>query len=146
MFNRQKSNPADSVSSSAYSLSESGIDSVRQSRGSGSISSTLQSTQKPAVISEEFTIRGDIESEGTLHVEGKIIGTVKAAAVNVSKTGCIEGDVACQNLTVKGRIEGNISCDELSLSETADIRGTLTYKFINVGRGARIACEMTLAG
>lgn len=146
MFNRPKSNPADTASSSASTSSESVTDRVRQSRSSGSITSTLESAHKPAIISEEFTIRGDIESDGTLHVEGKVIGTVKAAAVNVSKTGSIEGDVNCQHLTVKGRIEGNIVCEELSLSATADIRGTSVYRFINVDRGARIACEMKLTG
>lgn len=144
MFNRQKSNSAESATTISSPTGEFQTESVKRSNMVGGLGESLASQLKPAVISEEFTIKGDIESEGTLHVEGTIIGTVRAATVNISKTGCVKGDVKCQNLTVKGQVEGDIVCDELNLSETAQVSGTLHYKFISVGRGARIACEMTI--
>lgn len=147
MFNKPKMKPADA-----------GVDALVDTTGevprslfqkatqppSSAPATMLDASHKPAVISEEFTIRGDIESEGTLHVEGHIVGTVRAAAVNVSRTGRIEGDIFCHSLNLKGHIKGNVSCDEVSLTDTAELVGTLKYRFISVGKGAQINCEMTL--
>lgn len=150
MFNKPKSKPADLPMVPMEQVEDLSSETPRGlfakiTQPSNPSAGVLDSSHKPAVISEEFVIRGDIESEGTLHVEGKIIGTVLATAVNVSKTGYVEGDIICQSLNLKGHIQGNVSCDEVSLSETAHITGTLKYRFISVGKGAQITCEMTLA-
>ena len=104
----------------------------------------LSQAQKPAIVSEQFTIRGDIDSDGTLHVEGHVIGVVKANTIHISATGRIEGDVICENLTVKGQVDGKVVCQELTIAATARLQGQVTYAFITVGSGARVQCEMTI--
>jgi cytoskeletal protein CcmA (bactofilin family) len=104
----------------------------------------LSATQKPAIVSEQFTIRGDIDSDGTLHVEGRVIGVVKAHTIHISATGHIEGDVACDNLTIKGQVDGKITCQELTIAASARVKGQVDYRFITIGSGARVACEMSM--
>jgi cytoskeletal protein CcmA (bactofilin family) len=104
----------------------------------------LAATQKPAIVSEQFTIRGDIDSDGTLHVEGRVIGVVKANTIHISATGHIEGDVVCDSLTVKGQVDGTVNCQELTIAGTARLQGKVSYSFITVGSGARVNCEMTI--
>jgi cytoskeletal protein CcmA (bactofilin family) len=99
---------------------------------------------KPSIISEDFTIRGDIESEGTLHVEGRIIGLVKAHTIHISGSGQIEGDVVCQNISVKGKISGTVVCSELTLASSAIVKGSVSYRSITVGRGARLECDVVI--
>lgn len=99
---------------------------------------------KPSIISEDFTIRGDIESEGTLHVEGRIIGLVKAQTIHISGSGQIEGDVVCQNISVKGKITGTVVCSELTLASSAVVKGSVSYRSITVGRGARLECDVVI--
>ena len=149
MFNKPKTKLADTGTDAMVDTIEAAPRNLFQKATQPPVSGPgriLDASHKPAVISEEFTIRGDIESEGTLHVEGQIIGTVRAAAVNVSKSGCVEGDIFCQSLNLKGRIKGNVSCDEVSLTDSAELTGTLKYRHISVGKGAQINCEMTLVG
>jgi cytoskeletal protein CcmA (bactofilin family) len=99
---------------------------------------------KPSIISEDFTIRGDIESEGTLHVEGRIIGLVKAHTIHISGSGQIEGDVVCQNISVKGKITGTVVCSELTLATSSIVKGSVSYRSITVGRGARLECDVVI--
>jgi len=145
MFNRQKSNSAETheKAPSEAPSEQSRHSSAKQLLPRGS-EGLLGSSHRPTVVSEEFTIRGDLESEGTLHVEGKVVGTVRASTIHVSRSGQIEGDIFCQYLNIKGSIKGNVSCDEISLSESAVLTGALKYRRISIGKGAQIACEMTL--
>lgn len=104
----------------------------------------LSQADKPAIVSEQFTIRGDIDSEGTLHVEGHVIGIVRAHTIHISATGHIEGDVICEILNVKGAVDGSIVCQELAMASTARIKGKVCYQLITVGAGARLDGEMTI--
>ncbi len=103
---------------------------------------SLSSSQKPSVVSEGFLIRGDIESEGILHVEGSVIGTLKADDVNVGAAGLVEGTLNCKNLSVKGRLSGSVVCDELIVAPSAQIQGEISYVSLTIGSGATIECEM----
>lgn len=104
---------------------------------------SLVSDQKPSVVSEGFVMRGDIDSAGILHVEGSVIGTLKADDVNVGMAGSVDGTVACKNLSVKGQISGSIVCDELVVAPSAKIKGEISYLSLTIGSGATIECEMT---
>jgi len=53
-------------------------------------------THKPTVISEGFSLTGDIVSDGILHIEGRTSGTIKASSVNVGPRGQVEGNVSCK--------------------------------------------------
>ncbi len=104
----------------------------------------LSQSHKPAIVSEQFTVRGDIDSDGTLHVEGHVIGVVKAHTIHVSATGRIDGDIVCESLAVKGQVEGTIACQDLTVAATARLQGQVSYAFITVGAGARLDCELTI--
>jgi cytoskeletal protein CcmA (bactofilin family) len=99
---------------------------------------------KPAVISEAFTILGDVIGTGVLHVEGKVVGNVRTDSVSISTTGRVEGAIECGSLQVKGHLHGACNCDELSVATGASVSGKLKYKSIAVSRGARIEGDMNL--
>jgi len=99
---------------------------------------------KPAVISEAFTIHGDVVGTGVLHVEGKVVGNVRTDSVAISSTGRVDGAVECGSLQVKGQLHGGCQCDELTVAPGASVSGKLRYKSIAVSRGARIEGELNL--
>jgi cytoskeletal protein CcmA (bactofilin family) len=161
MFNKLKGNPTPETSSVAQqppstpnmntpTIPNANTDDAtpvtrqQASRPSGPLPGVVNNAVKPSIISEDFTIRGDIESEGTLHVEGRVIGLVKANTIHISSTGQIEGDVVCQNLSVKGKVTGTVVCSELALASSARVKGHLSYRSITVGRGARIECDVVI--
>ncbi|MBM3380001.1 MAG: polymer-forming cytoskeletal protein [Betaproteobacteria bacterium] len=99
---------------------------------------------KPAVISEAFTILGDVVGTGVLHVEGKVVGNVRTDSVSISTTGRVEGAIECGSLQVKGQLHGACNCDELTVATGASVSGKLKYKSIAVSRGAKIEGDMNL--
>lgn len=98
----------------------------------------LLERNKPSVISEGFSLVGDITADGALHVEGQVRGTVKTNVVNIGQNGSVEGKVSCRSLQIKGTFLGEADCDELLIAGKARVTGRVTYKTLSVQRGAEI--------
>ena len=93
------------------------------------------------MISEGFSLTGDIFSKGILHIEGKITGKIKADSINIGPSGQVEGDLDCDTLHIKGMFSGSAVCGELVVAEKAAINGSVTYRSITISRGALIQGE-----
>lgn len=98
----------------------------------------LLERNKPSVISEGFSLVGDISADGVLHVEGQVRGTVTTHVVNIGPNGSIEGEISCQQLHIKGNFIGQADCDELLIAGKARVNGRVTYRTLSVQRGADI--------
>ena len=101
-------------------------------------------THKPTVISEGFTLTGDIVSDGILHIEGRTSGSIKASSVNVGPRGQVEGNVACASLHIKGVFSGTAVCGELVISASAVVKGHITYQLLTIGRGATVEGDLVI--
>jgi len=120
-----------------------GSSSATGPRRDNPITSVL-SSQKPSVISEGFSITGDIQSTGILHVEGKVTGTVGAQSVNISTKGEVEGEIRCNSLHIKGAFQGLAECDELVVASSAQVLGKIIYRYITIGSGAQVQGELSV--
>jgi cytoskeletal protein CcmA (bactofilin family) len=94
------------------------------------------------VISEGFSLNGDIVSDGILHIEGRTSGTIKASSINVGPRGQVEGNVACASLHIKGSFSGTAVCGELVVAASAVVKGSITYQVLTIGRGATIEGDL----
>jgi len=101
-------------------------------------------THKPTVISEGFSLTGDIVSDGILHIEGRTSGTIKASSINVGPRGQVEGNVACASLHIKGSFSGTAVCGELVVAASAIVKGHVTYQVLTIGRGATIEGDLVV--
>jgi cytoskeletal protein CcmA (bactofilin family) len=99
-------------------------------------------TNKPTVISEGFSLKGDIVSDGILHIEGRTSGTIKASSVNVGPRGQVEGNVSCASLHIKGVFTGTAVCGELVIAASAVVKGHITYQQLTIGRGATVEGDL----
>lgn len=142
MFNRSKTNPTEPAQATPVST-DNAQPAADANRSKPSIMSTvLDTTNKPSVISEGFAFTGEINSTGILHVEGKASGTVTAHSVNVSARGEIEGEVVCNSFNIKGIFSGVAVCEELVIASSAVVKGSISYKYISVGAGAKVEGEL----
>lgn len=105
----------------------------------------LLDSNKPSVISEGFSLVGDISAQGILHVEGMIKGTVTTEAVNIGITGAVEGKIQCTSLQIKGAFVGEARCQELFIANKARVRGNITYETLSIQRGAYVEGELARA-
>ncbi len=89
-------------------------------------------------ISKGTVLVGDINAEGDLRIEGKVIGTLVCnSKLIVSSTGYVEGHVDARNATVEGEIKGNVVTRELlQIDKTGKISGDIFTQKLVVQMGA----------
>ncbi|MEL6134658.1 MAG: polymer-forming cytoskeletal protein [Bacteroidota bacterium] len=89
-------------------------------------------------IAEGTVVVGNINAEGDLRVEGKVIGTLVCnSKLIVSATGYIEGNIDSRVATVEGEIKGNVVTRELlTIDKTGKIFGDIFTQKLVVQMGA----------
>lgn len=108
--------------------------------------------RKPGVVDtlvgSHTEIRGDVLFSGGLHVDGRIKGKVLAeqgedAALSVSESGSIEGDISVPMLSVNGKVSGNVFASErMVLAPNARVTGNVYYNRLEVQAGAEVNGQM----
>lgn len=93
-----------------------------------------------SVISIGTTVRGDVESTGTVKVEGAVEGNVRARQqVLVAREGTVRGDVEATEAVIGGTVHGAIRCQErVEVQSGASIHGDLSTRRIMVAEGATV--------
>ena len=96
------------------------------------------------LIGKAARVQGDIDFQGGLHLDGRIIGTVRSdesreSTLSVSETGSIEGAVQVPNVVLNGTIQGDIhAIERVVLGATARVEGNVCYGIIEMTLGAHI--------
>lgn len=93
-----------------------------------------------SVLDAQIVIRGDIETEGTLRVDGRLEGNiVRAAAVVIGATGVVIGNAHANEMVICGSVHGNIEVDgRVELESTANVVGDLSADTILVHEGGTV--------
>lgn len=99
------------------------------------------------LIAEGTVIRGDIEFNGGLHMDGKVEGSVSAqgdkAVLTLSDKGCITGEIRAPNAIINGKVIGDIFVsDRLELAAHARVEGNVYYKVLEMAAGAQLNGKM----
>lgn len=114
-------------------------------------SRTMSSSSRSEVrglntISKGTVVVGNINAEGDLRIEGKVIGTLVCnSKLIVSSTGYVEGSVDARNATIEGEINGNVVTRELlQVDKTGKIYGDIFTQKLVVQMGATFTgtCKM----
>jgi cytoskeletal protein CcmA (bactofilin family) len=92
-----------------------------------------------SLIAPGMKIVGDCETDGTIRVEGKIEGTIRAGkSVVVGRSGEVVGDIFTQDAVISGQVNGNIAAESrLELQSTCNIQGELRSRRVQLDEGAR---------
>lgn len=92
-------------------------------------------------------IEGKISSEGSIRIDGKLIGSITTKAkLVIGKTGIIEGDINCKNASIEGKVNGTITVlDMLDLKSTGHIKGDITTSKFVVEPGAIFNGKSTMS-
>ncbi|HEV3049225.1 MAG TPA: polymer-forming cytoskeletal protein [Longimicrobium sp.] len=80
-----------------------------------------------SIIGPGMNIVGDLSTDGTVRVEGRIEGTVRAGkSVLIGKSGEVVGDVLTQDAVIGGRVLGTVVAESrLELQSTCRIEGQI---------------------
>jgi cytoskeletal protein CcmA (bactofilin family) len=91
-----------------------------------------------SIIGPGMRIKGDLETRGSVRVEGTIEGTVHAGkAVVVGREGTIKGDILTQDAVLAGTVEGTIRAkSRLEVESTCRVDGEIYAKTLKLDEGA----------
>lgn len=93
-----------------------------------------------SIIAAGMTVRGDIESNGIVKVEGAVDGHVHARhQVLVARGGIVHGDIEAREAIVGGMVNGSIRVAErVEVQSGATVVGDITTRRIAVAEGGML--------
>ncbi len=98
----------------------------------GSSSSRIEST-----IGANTHIKGDIQGDGGLRVDGIVEGSIELTGnLVVSESAKIRAEIKASNISVAGAVQGNITATRVEILDTGRVWGDLTVKSLLVNEGA----------
>lgn len=90
-----------------------------------------------SIIGAESHFKGEIETKGTIRVDGGVEGNIKADWVVIGETAMIRGDVEARGIIVGGRVEGNLRGKEIvELKNKGNVSGEIFSNKLTVAEGA----------
>ncbi len=109
---------------------------------SGSIS-TKSPSQLDTMLGKNTSIKGDIDFNGALILDGSIYGCVKGSenddVLTISETGVVEGKIEVANIIVNGVVKGDIiASGKIEVASKANIEGNVYYNNIEMETGSKI--------
>jgi cytoskeletal protein CcmA (bactofilin family) len=106
------------------------------------------SSKVETLIAEAARITGDVEFEGGLHLDGRIVGNVKSQAGSkstlwISEKGYVEGNLDVSNVVLNGTVKGDvIAREKLVLGAKARIIGNVSYGAMEMAQGAEVSGKL----
>lgn len=90
------------------------------------------------MIAAGTTVEGKIRTQGSVRVDGKIIGEISASeSLAVGTSGEIEGNISAKNITIGGKIRGSVNIVEKAVLEGKSVvKGDLRAARLIIDEGA----------
>ncbi len=96
-----------------------------------------------SVIGSDLTIKGDVQSDGPLIINGKVQGDVKSRTLTVKEGGIIEGNVAADEVMIFGKVFGTIQARELRLRPSSHVEGDILHEQLEIEMGTSFSGKLT---
>ena len=90
------------------------------------------------ILGPDIAIDGDLAATADLHLDGRVGGDIKCAALVQGETSEIVGMVMAEKARVAGKIRGSITADTLVILKTAQIEGDVAYGTLSIEEGAQV--------
>ena len=89
-----------------------------------------------SLVADNVTIKGDVVSDGDVHLDGVVQGDIRVSHLTVGDTGEVRGSIDADIVDVRGRVTGSISARQVRLFGTAKVEGDITHTELAVDAGA----------
>ncbi len=93
-----------------------------------------------SIVGPGMKIVGDCSSDGTIRVEGKVDGSVKAGkSVVVGKDGKVKGDISTQDAIIAGEVNGSVTAESrVELQSTCRVQGDIRSRRVKLEEGGQV--------
>ena len=93
-------------------------------------------------LGRSLTVTGKLDTEGDLHIHGRVLGTVRADRIVIAPGSDVEGDIVARDAQISGRVLGRVFALNVTLDSSAEVTGRIFHHTVEVARGARIDARM----
>ena len=90
----------------------------------------------PSLISENLHIKGNLQSEGEIQIDGKVDGDVTALSLTIGEKGIVNGEIISGTIMVRGKVKGQIRSQEVQLTKSAHVTGDIHHDTLGIESGA----------
>jgi cytoskeletal protein CcmA (bactofilin family) len=93
-----------------------------------------------SIVAKDLTISGDLQADGVIRVEGRVIGNVHAGdQVLISEGGIVEGDVVTREAVIGGRVHGCITAEERAeIQSSSVVNGDISTRRLLIQEGGQV--------
>ena len=109
------------------------------SQGGAPVAATGAKHTPYSIIGGDVVVTGDIEASIDLHIDGKVEGDIRCAALVQGADSRIKGHVTAKSARIGGHVEGSLSAEEIVVEASARIVGDVTYNMISIAPGGQVA-------
>lgn len=89
-------------------------------------------------VAAGMSVKGDVEGDIDLFLEGRIEGNLRCRSISVGRTGELIGKIVAQEAIIDGKVVGDIEAKVVKLNVTSEMIGDVRHEVIEVASGARI--------
>lgn len=124
-------------------------DKASRDRGTGSMR-MVAGENAISIIGPGMYIQGDLTTDGTVRVEGRVKGTIRAGkAVVLGKEAEVIGDIFTQDAVIGGRVSGTLVAESrLELQSTCVVDGSVRARaeHLQLDEGANFNGQIEMIG
>jgi cytoskeletal protein CcmA (bactofilin family) len=105
-----------------------------------------KTSQGYSVIHDRLTIKGELDTDGTVRVEGRVEGPVhRVGSLIVGAGGFVVGNVEAKDVVVAGQIQGNVHVSgRLEIESGASVLGEIRANLMVLREGATIHGQVSI--
>lgn len=99
-----------------------------------------------SVIDDRLTIRGEIDTDGTVRVDGRVEGAVhRAGSLIIGASGGVVGDIEAGEVVVAGTVHGNVhATGRIEVEPGASVHGEIRANAMLLREGAIIHGKVSI--
>ena len=98
-----------------------------------------------SIIGEGIDLSGEINTEGNIHIDGSMSGTIRANEVIIGPHGNFDGEIIAEILIINGTIKGKFTIKNLHIRSEGLLQGKAKYEILVVESGGRIQGELGIS-
>ena len=97
-----------------------------------------------SIITQGIDFTGEVNTEGDIHLDGNMKGTIKANEVVIGPNGSFEGEITSNMLIVSGNIKGKFNIKNLHIRKDGVLSGKAKYLIVTIDSGGKVLGELGL--
>ena len=89
------------------------------------------------LVGSNSEIKGDISTQGTVRIDGKLTGKITADLVIIGKQGFVAGHITARRVVIGGHLDGNANGDEdVKIEPTGKLFGDIYTRKLSIVSGS----------